>query len=220
MTLRLLIADDELLIRSGLRMVLSVEPGIKLVAEAADGIEAVEVAMRQRIDVALIDVRMPRLDGIRTTERLMQLGDRAPRVLILTTYDLDEHVVAALRAGASGFLLKDTAPERLAEAIRVVAAGDALLAPSVTRRLIERYARHGPDSRRVTALEELTPRERDVLALLARGLTNAEVADTLVVAESTVKSHVSAVFAKLGVRDRAQAVVFAYESGLIEPGSR
>jgi DNA-binding NarL/FixJ family response regulator len=220
-SIRVLIADDQALVRGGFRAILDAEPDIEVVAEASDGAEVLELAARHRVDVALMDIRMPRLDGIEATRRLLAEPRSPPtRVLVLTTFDLDDYVYEALRAGASGFLLKEVLPEQLAPAVRVVAAGEALLAPSITRRLIERFA-HGPVPGRQseTLLEELTPRELEVLRLLARGMSNAEIAQQLIVGEATVKTHVAHVLAKLNLRDRIHAVVFAYESGLVQPGS-
>ena len=212
--IRVLLADDQALVRGGFRLILDAEPDMEVVAEAADGNEAVTGALESQPDLVLMDIRMPVLDGIEATRRLLpQLG--ATRVVMLTTFDLDDYVVDAFRAGASGFLLKTAPPPQLVAAIRTVHAGDALLAPASTRRLIEQFARRG----RVVALEALTSREHDVLRLLARGLTNAEIAEQFVVEPSTVKSHVASVLAKLGLRDRVQAVVFAYESGLVRPGT-
>ncbi len=215
--LRVLIVDDQALVRAGFRMILEAQPDIEVVAEAADGEAAIRLANRFRPDIVLMDVRMPGLDGLETTRLL--LGDGAsvppPRVVILTTFDLDEYVYAAIQAGASGFLLKDVSAEHLVGAVRTVAVGDALLAPSITRRLVERFAR--PDaalSVAPEALASLTPRELDVFRLVARGMSNAEIAAELVVTEATVKTHVAAILAKLGLRNRAQAVVFAYESGV------
>jgi DNA-binding NarL/FixJ family response regulator len=218
---RVLIADDQPLMRTGFRMILDAEPDIEVVGEAADGEEAVRLAGHVRADVVLMDVRMPRVDGIEATRRLAGAQAQDPvRVLILTTFDLDEYVLAALRAGASGFLLKDAPPEDLVEAIRVVAAGDALLAPSVTRRLLDRFAANLPDPAAVrpAALDSLTAREVEVLGLVARGMSNAEIAEHLVVSETTVKTHVGRVLAKLDLRDRVQAVVLAYETGIVRPG--
>ena len=218
-----LVVDDQPLLRKGFRMILESEPDIRVVGEAADGLDAVEEAQRLRPDVVLMDIRMPRLDGVEATRRLAATGSAA-RVLILTTFDLDEYVLEALRAGASGFLLKDTPPERLLDALRVVAGGEAVVAPSITRRLLDRFARHLPagrgDGSRQGPVEQagLTAREREVLVLMARGLSNAEIANHLIVGETTVKTHVGRVLAKLGARDRVQAVVAAYESGLVEPG--
>ncbi|GAA3222393.1 response regulator transcription factor [Actinocorallia longicatena] len=221
MTIRLLIVDDQELVRTGLRLFLTTQDGLEVVGEASDGDEALDLALRTRPDVILMDVRMPRVDGVEATARLTAAGiDPPPRVLILTTFDLDEYVFGALRAGAAGFLLKDASRERLLEAVRVVHAGDALLSPSITRRLIEDFAtRTSPLSPPDGLLAGLTPRERETLVLVARGLSNAEIAAHLVVTEATVKSHIGAVFAKLHLRDRAQAVVFAYEHGIVTPGS-
>jgi DNA-binding NarL/FixJ family response regulator len=218
-TVRVLIADDQALVRAGFRMVLDAEDGIDVVGDAADGAEAVAHARRLRPDVVLMDVRMPEMDGIEATRRLLAT-DPASRVVMLTTFDLDEYVYEALRAGASGFLLKDVPPERLVDGIRTVAAGDALLAPSVTKRVIQEYIRRPPDALRTPppALAELTERELVVLRQIARGLSNAEIAARLVVADTTVKTHVAHILMKLDLRDRVQAVVFAYESGLIAPG--
>ena len=212
-SVRVVIADDQHLVRTGLRMILSAEEGIEVVGEAADGAEALEVCARERPDVVLMDVRMPRVDGIDATRALTAEPD-APRVLVLTTFDLDDVVYDALRAGASGFLLKDAPEERLTTAIRVVAEGGSLFAPSVTRRLIEEFARR--DERRpVPSLGALTDRETEVLRHVARGLSNAEIAAELFVSENTVKTHVARMLMKLGLRDRVQAVVLAYESGLV-----
>jgi DNA-binding NarL/FixJ family response regulator len=217
---RVLIADDQALVREGLRMILRSSPGIEVVSEAADGLEAVDACARTRPDVVLMDVRMPHLDGLDATRRVMEL-QQPPRVLVLTTYDLDAYVYGALRAGASGFLLKDTPGEQLAEAIRLISAGDALLSPSVTRRLIEDFvAGPDPESDAARALRELSTREVEVLERLARGLSNPEIAADLVVSDTTVKTHVSHILSKLGLRDRVQAVVFAYESGLVRAGAR
>jgi DNA-binding NarL/FixJ family response regulator len=214
--IRVLLADDQSLVRAGFRMILAAEPGIEVVGQAADGAEAVGLARELHPDVVLMDVRMPVMDGIEATRQIV-LGEESPRVLVLTTFDLDEIVYDALRAGASGFLLKDAPEERLTTAIRVVAEGGSLFAPSVTRRLIEEFARHAP-SARPPALDELTARETEVLRLVARGLTNAEIAAGLVVSEHTVKTHVARILMKLDLRDRTQAVVLAYESGLVQPG--
>jgi DNA-binding NarL/FixJ family response regulator len=222
MSIRVLIADDQALVRGGFRAILETEPDLDVVAEAGDGAEALDLARHHRVDVVLMDIRMPRLDGIEATRRLLAEPRNPPtRVLVLTTFDLDEYVYEALRAGASGFLLKDVPPEHLAPAVRIVASGEALLAPSVTRRLIEEFARRpvpgGPSS---ASLQQLTPREHDVLALIARGMSNLEIAQRLFVGESTVKTHVAHVLSKLGARDRIHAVVFAYESGLVQPGQQ
>ena len=220
--IRVLIADDQPLMRTGFRMILDAEPGLEVVGEAADGHEAVRLAGHVRADVALMDVRMPGMDGIEATRRLAGEGVQDPvRVLILTTFDLDEYVLSALRAGASGFLLKDVPPEDLVDAIKVVAAGDALLAPSVTRRLLDRFAASLPDpaATRPAALDTLTARELEVLGLVARGMSNAEIAEHLVVSETTVKTHVGRLLYKLDLRDRVQAVVLAYETGIVKPGT-
>ena len=218
MTVRVVIADDQSMVRAGFRSLLNEEPDIDVVGEAADGERAVAAVRRFEPDVALMDIRMPGVDGLEATRRLIEAGS-ATRVLILTTFDLDEYVYEGLRAGASGFLLKDASPEQLIAAIHVIAAGDAVLAPSVTRRVVERFtqlpARRDESS---TALAELTAREREVLKLLARGLANAEIASELVVSGATIKTHVRNVLAKLGLRDRVQAVIFAYEAGLVQPG--
>jgi DNA-binding NarL/FixJ family response regulator len=213
--IRILLADDQALVRGGFRMILEAEPDLEVVGEAADGSEVVERALETRPDVVLMDVRMPALDGIEATRRLLDALP-ATRVLILTTFDLDEYVVDAFRAGASGFLLKTAPPQQLVAAVRTVQEGDALLAPVSTRRLIEQAARPVTTP---PVLERLTAREQDVLRLLARGLTNAEIAGELVVEPSTIKSHVASLLAKLSLRDRVHAVVFAYESGLVQPGA-
>jgi DNA-binding NarL/FixJ family response regulator/class 3 adenylate cyclase len=215
-----LIVDDQALVRTGFRMILEAEADLDVVGEAADGAEAVDVARRTKPDVILMDVRMPNVDGLEATRRLLEGAKEGPRVLILTTFDLDEYVYEALKAGASGFLLKDTPPEELVEAIHVVARGDALLAPSITRRVIEEFVRRPPDSVRPRAaeLEELTPRERDMLRYIARGLSNAEIAKQAFVSETTVKTHVAHILMKLRLRDRVQAVVFAYENAVVAPG--
>jgi DNA-binding NarL/FixJ family response regulator len=215
-----LIADDQALVRTGFRMVLEVEDDIAIVGEAANGEQAVHSAARLKPDVVLMDVRMPELDGIAATRQILgRKSVPATRVLILTTFDLDEYVYDALDAGASGFLLKDSSPEQLVSAIHVVAEGEALLAPSVTKRLIEQFARtRQPRREPPPGLEELTSREREVFELVARGLSNTEIAASLVVSESTVKTHVARALAKLGLRDRVQAVVLAYESGVVSPG--
>jgi DNA-binding NarL/FixJ family response regulator len=216
--LRIAIVDDQHLVRAGFRMILAAEPDLEVVGEAADGIAAVDLIRREDPDVALLDIRMPHRDGIEATRELAADGLRC-RVLILTTFDLDEYVFAALRAGASGFLLKDTPPEDLVAAIRVVAAGDALLAPSVTARLVRAYVEQAAVPQRPpAALDQLTDREREVLGLLGRGRSNAEIAATLVVSETTVKTHVGRILAKLALRDRVQAVVYAYEHGIVRVG--
>jgi DNA-binding NarL/FixJ family response regulator len=213
---RVVIADDQALVRSGFRMILGAA-GIPVVAEAADGAQAVAAVLKHRPDVALIDIRMPEMDGLEATRRILAApAARGCRVLILTTFDLDQYVYAALTAGASGFLLKDVSPEQLVAAVRMVRAGDALLAPSITRRLIQRFA---PRTDSTTAtLSDLTPRELEVLRLLAQGLSNAELATELTLSEATIKTHVARILAKLGLRDRVQAVVMAYETGLVGPG--
>jgi DNA-binding NarL/FixJ family response regulator len=220
MTIRLLIVDDQELIRTGLRLFLQTRDDLEVVGEAADGDEAIALAGALRPDVVLMDIRMRRMDGVEATARLTAAGiEPPPRVLVLTTFDLDEYVFGALRAGAAGFLLKDASRERLVEAIRVVHAGEALLSPSITRRLIEDYAtRTDPIEPPTALLAELTPREREALGLVAQGLSNSEIAARLVVTEATVKSHVGSLLAKLGLRDRVQAVVFAYEHGVVVAG--
>jgi DNA-binding NarL/FixJ family response regulator len=219
--IRVLLVDDQAMVREGFGALLSAQADMVVVADAADGEEAVRLARKHDPDVVLMDIRMPRRDGLAATRQLLDTppGVHRPRVLMLTTFDLDEYVFEALRAGASGFLLKDATAAELVRAVRVVAAGDALLAPSVTRRLIEDFAtRRRPARARSAQLTQLTPRELDVLRLVARGQSNLEIAETLVVAEQTVKTHLGRIFGKLGLRDRAQAVVFAYESGLVIPG--
>ncbi|HSD77282.1 MAG TPA: response regulator transcription factor [Solirubrobacteraceae bacterium] len=220
MSIRVLIADDQALVRAGFRMILDAEEDIEIVGEAGDGGEAVELAGSLCPDVVLMDIRMPQLDGIEATRAVVdQAGEHPIRVLMLTTFDLNEYVYEALRAGASGFLLKDVPPEQLAAGIRVVAQGDALLAPSITRRLIHEFASARPAPPAPPAgLDELTARELEVFKLVARGLSNAEIAEELVVSETTVKTHVARVLMKLGLRDRVQAVVLAYESGIAVPG--
>jgi DNA-binding NarL/FixJ family response regulator len=215
-----LIVDDQPLVRAGLRMILEVEPDIDIVGEAADGNEAVTVAGETKPDVILMDVRMPHLDGLEATRRIVRSRQDGSRVLILTTFDRDAYVYEALLAGASGFVLKDIAPEQLVDAIRVIANGEALLSPTVTRRLIEEFVRRPPDDARPTPreLEQLTPREAEILRLVARGLSNAEIAAQAFVSEPTVKTHVARILMKLGLRDRVQVVVFAYEHGLAKPG--
>ncbi len=217
--IRLLVVDDQALIRSGLRMILEAEPGLHVIGEAGDGREAVEQGKRLQPDVVLMDVRMPGMDGIEATRRLLAAGlVTEPRVLILTTFDLDDYVYAAIRAGASGFLLKDAPPDELIHAIRVVAAGEALLAPTVTRRLIEEFAARPDPATEPEGMDELTDREVEVLRSLAAGFSNAEIAEALFVSEATVKTHISHILTKLDLRDRVQAVVVAYESGLVRPG--
>ena len=216
----MLIVDDQALVRAGFRMILDAEADIEVAGEAADGDEAVSEAERLQPDVVLMDVRMPQVDGIEATRRLLGAESLDTKVVMLTTFDMDEYVYEALRAGASGFLLKDVPPEQLVTGIRAVASGDALLAPSVTRRVIEEFVRRPPDSVRTPPerLSEVTPRELEVLKLIARGLSNAEIAKELFVSETTVKTHVAHVLMKLQLRDRVQAVVLAYESGLVQPG--
>jgi DNA-binding NarL/FixJ family response regulator len=212
-----LIADDQALVRAGFRSILDGQPGISVVGEAKDGSDAVHLARRLRPEVVLMDIQMPGLDGIDATRRIVAEAGVGTAVLMLTTFDLNEYVYAALRAGASGFLLKDVPPEDLIAAVRIVAEGDALIAPAVTKRLIENFIRTAPPSSPSAELHDLTPREAEVLLRIARGLSNAEIAEDLVVSKATVKTHVKHVLAKLGVRDRVQAVVFAYEAGLITP---
>jgi DNA-binding NarL/FixJ family response regulator len=219
MSIRVLLCDDQALVRSGFRMILEARPDLEVVGEAEDGLQAVELAVRSEPDVILMDVRMPNVDGVEAIRRIVAAGSGA-RVIVLTTYDLDEYVYDAIRAGASAFLLKDVRPTQLVEAIRIVAAGDALLAPSVTRRLLDRFARSLPGREPApAALSSLTEREVEVLRLLASGMSNAELAEHLFVSEATVKSHISNILRKLGVRDRVQAVILAYEAGLVLPGS-
>jgi DNA-binding NarL/FixJ family response regulator len=221
-TVRIVVADDHQVARAGFATLLDTQPDFTVVGMACDGAEAVRICGELRPDVVLMDVRMPGMDGIEATRQLAGAGAGGPRILILTTFDLDEYVYDALRAGASGFLLKDVTAERLFDAVRVIAAGDALLAPAVTRRLISEFARlhPKPDTPSTAALAALTPREMQVLRLVAEGLSNPEIAARLVVTEETVKTHVSRVLSKLGLRDRTQAVVTAYESGLVVPRSR
>jgi DNA-binding NarL/FixJ family response regulator len=218
--IRVLLVDDQELVRGGFRMILDAHEDIAVVGEADDGAAAVDEALRLHPDIVLMDVRMPGVDGIEATRRLLAAGSRS-RVLMLTTFDLDEYVYEAIRAGASGFTLKDVSPRQLVEAVRTVAAGDALLAPAITRRLLERFIQRPPpgSSGAPAGLEGLTPREIDVLRLVARGLSNAEIARELIIGEATVKTHVERILAKLEVRDRTQAVVAAYETGLVEPGT-
>ena len=219
MTIRVVIADDQAVVRFGFRTILESEPDVEVVGEAADGAEAVAVARRTRPDVALVDVRMPGVDGIAATAELAGPGVEDPvAVLVVTTFDLDEHVFAAFRSGASGFVLKDVEPDELVAAVRAVAAGDGVVAPGVTRRLIAEFARTAPARPRGAPLPHLTEREHQVLLLIARGLSNTEIAEALVVSPSTVKTHVGNLLTKLGCRDRVQAVVLAYESGVVQPG--
>ena len=218
MSIKVLVVDDQALVRAGFVKLLEPEPDLSVVGEASDGSEALDAATRTRPDVVLMDIRMPRLDGIEATRRI-RARPSAPRVLVLTTYDLDQYVFEAIKAGASGFLLKDAPADQLIAGIHVVAAGDALLAPSITRRLIEEFAhRPTPPPEGPLELAELTAREHEILTLIARGLTNAEIAGELVLGESTVKTHVGNILMKLGLRDRVQAVVLAYETGLVRPG--
>jgi DNA-binding NarL/FixJ family response regulator len=228
MSIRVLVADDQAMVREGFSVLLGAQPDIQVVGEAADGRDAVDKAAKLRPDVVLMDVRMPVLNGLEATRLILGDPDRPPaadapagtKVLVVTTFDLDEYVYEALRAGASGFILKDASAQALTEAVRVVAAGDALLSPSVTRQLLAEFARSGahsaPSRKRV---EQLTDRETEVLTLVARGLSNAEIAEGLVVAEQTVKTHVSRILTKLGLRDRTQAAIFAYETGLVRPNA-
>ncbi|MBM9508551.1 response regulator [Actinacidiphila acididurans] len=225
MAIRVMLVDDQVLLRTGFRMVLAAQPDMEVVAEAGDGAEALEVLRATRVDVVLMDVRMPKMDGVEATRRICG-GDRTPeaggpRVLILTTFDLDEYAFAALKAGASGFMLKDVPPDELLTAIRAVHSGDAVVAPSTTRRLLDRFTPMLPSAageRRHTEVDKLTDREREVLLLVAQGLSNGEIAAKLVLSEATVKTHVGRILTKLGLRDRVQAVVLAYESGLVRAG--
>lgn len=221
MSIRVLLVDDQALIRAGFRMILEAESDIEVVGESANGVQAVDSVKKLKPHVVLMDIRMPEMDGIEATRRIVEANtdDEAVRVLMLTTFELDEYVYDALRAGASGFLLKDVPADQLVAGIRLIAAGEALLAPSVTRRLISEFSRVAPVDREPdSAIEELTPRELEVLQLIARGLSNAEIADELVVSNTTVKTHVARILLKLGLRDRVQAVVKAYEVGLVTPG--
>ena len=220
MTIRIVVADDQAMVRKGLRMLLDDEPDMEVVGEAGDGAEAVALVRRVKPDLALMDIRMPSVDGLEATRRLLADGAMMTRVLILTTFGLDEYVYEALRAGASGFLIKDAPAEELIEGVRTVARGEALLAPAVTRSVIEAFARlPTPRADLTRRLDELTSRELDVLRLLATGLSNSEIARNLFLSETTVRTHIGHILAKLAVRDRVQAVVFAYEAGLIQPGS-
>jgi DNA-binding NarL/FixJ family response regulator len=221
--LRVVIADDQALVRAGFRMILEADGGVQVVGEAADGEDAVACVRTLRPDVVLMDIRMPVLDGLEATRRIIAEADGvASRIIMLTTFDVDEYVYTALRVGASGFLLKDVSPEQLVAAVRLVAAGDALLAPSITRRLVERFARPAPAATprpsSAPELSALTSREREVLVLMARGLSNAELAERLTLSEATVKTHVARILSKLELRDRVQAVVLAYEMGVVTPG--
>ena len=218
MSVRVLIVDDQALVRAGFRTILEAEPGIEIVGEASDGLEALEAVREHSPDVVLMDLRLPNLDGLEATRRMVGDGNSGPRVLILTTFDLDEHVYEALRAGASGFLLEDTPPEQLVAAIHVIASGDAVLSPTITKRVIEEFIRRPASTVEVSlspAIAELTARELEVLGLMARGLSTAEIAKNLFVSETTVKTHVARILMKLDLRDRVQAVVYAYESGLV-----
>jgi DNA-binding NarL/FixJ family response regulator len=218
-SIRIVLVDDQELVRTGFRMVLDAQPDMTVIGEAADGLAAVDFARAHSADVMVMDARMPRMDGVAATRQIRQAGDR-PRVLMLTTFDLDEYAFAALKAGASGFLLKDVPPEELLFAIRAVHSGDAVVAPSTTRRLLDRFAPMLPagEAQAASELEELTEREHEVLILVAQGLSNAELAQRLFVSEATVKTHVGRILAKLGLRDRVQAVVYAYENGLVRAG--
>lgn len=219
MTVRVLLADDQSLVRTGLRLVLAAEPDLEVVGEAADGVAAVAAARRTRPDVTLMDVRMPKLDGIEATRQLVATAPPVTRVVVLTTFDIDAYVFEALRAGASGFLLKNASPEELVHAIRTVAAGAALLDAAVTRRVIEEFARAPAQAQPDARLATLTDREHEVLQVVAFGLSNAEIAARLYVSEATVKTHVTRILTKLGLRDRVQAVVYAYENGVVRPGA-
>ena len=216
--IRVLLVDDHALVRAGFRLILDAEDGMEVVGEAGDGTEAIHAVERLRPDVALMDIKMPRMDGLEDTRRIGQLPTATTRVIILTTFERDDYVFEALRAGASGFLLKNAPPDELVHAVRVVAGGDALLAPSVTRKVIEGYVRRPADPAQHAGLARLTEREQEILVLLAGGKSNAELAAHLFLGEGTIKTHVSNMLSKLGLRDRVQAVVFAYESGLVEPG--
>jgi DNA-binding NarL/FixJ family response regulator len=218
MTIRVLLADDERLVRRGFRLILSTEPGIEVAGEAADGHEAVDLAARLQPDVVLMDVRMPRLDGLEATRRLLAASPAPPRVIVLTTFDLDAYVFDALRAGASAFLLKEAPEDQLVAAIRVVAEGGSMFAPSATRRVIEQFARGAASDERARELDLLTAREREVLRLVAAGSSNREIAERLGLSEHTAKTHVAHILGKLGLRDRVQLVVAAYEAGLVRPG--
>ncbi|MFG1664084.1 response regulator [Streptomyces sp. Y7] len=218
MSIRVVVADDQALVRRGFTMILRVHQDIEVVAEAGTGLEAIEAAHLHRPDVILMDIRMPEMDGLEATSRILKEADWGARVLILTTFDPDEYVYKALRSGASAFVLKDIPPEQLATAVRTVAEGGTLLAPSITRRLIDRFAQRRVNTVAAARLERLTGREREIMTAVARGASNAEIAERLVIGPATVKSHVSSILTKLGLRDRIQIVIFAYESGLIEAG--
>ncbi len=218
MSVRVVLVDDQHLIRTGFRMILAAEPDIEVVGEAATGAEAVRIARELAPDVVLMDIRMPDLDGIEATRQILADNKPQTKVLILTTFDLDEYVYDGLRAGASGFLLKDVPAEQLAASVRAIGAGDSLLAPSITRRLIEQFTTPRPAASAAPGIEELTPRELEVFGLLATGMTNTEIAAQLIVGETTIKTHVTHILMKLGARDRVQAVVLAYEAGIVTPG--
>jgi len=220
--IRILLVDDQALVRAGFRMILDAETEMEVVGEASDGREAIDQVRALRPEIVLMDIRMPDLDGLEATRRILASGDEAPKILMLTTFDLDEYVYEALRAGASGFLLKDTPPEQLVAAIEVISQGEALLSPTITRRVISEFVKGtGPKPQaQFPRLQDLTAREREVLTLIARGLSNAEIAKTLFVSETTVKTHVARILMKLGLRDRVQAVVLAYESGIVQPGEQ
>jgi DNA-binding NarL/FixJ family response regulator len=222
MSVKVLIVDDQALVRAGFKMILESEPEIEIVGEAEDGLQALDATAELRPDVVLMDIRMPNLDGLEATRQILERGGETPRILMLTTFDLDEYVYEALRAGASGFMLKDTPPEQLVTAIHVVASGDALLSPAITKRVIEEFIRRPPSTiatQPPPRLAELTARELEVLGFMARGLSNAEIAKDLFVSETTVKTHVARILMKLDLRDRVQAVVFAYENGIVQPGA-
>jgi DNA-binding NarL/FixJ family response regulator len=220
--IRILLVDDQALVRAGFRMILDAEKEMEVVGEAGDGRDAIDQVRTLKPDIVLMDIRMPELDGLEATRRILDAGDDAPKILMLTTFDLDEYVYEALRAGASGFLLKDTPPEQLVSAIEVISAGEALLSPTITRRVISEFVKGtGPKPQaQFPRLDDLTAREREVLMLIARGLSNAEIAKTLFVSETTVKTHVARILMKLNLRDRVQAVVLAYESGTVQPGDQ